>query len=145
MSVYLLTDPLDVEKYKKACYRHLKLGHLVELKERLVRRTNAQNSYIHLCIAYFASQYGCTERYAKEEFYKRAANPDLYIVRKMTHGGWIEDTRHSSELSKEDMMESITRFLNWSASEAGIRLPEPDDLQFQKEAIREIERCKDFL
>ena len=59
--------------------------------------------------------------------------------------GHITFLRSSSELSQDEMNLSIERFRNWSAKEAGIYLPEPNEQDLLVECEIEIERNKNFI
>lgn len=144
--VYNLKDPMDVERFNKYVERLLKGGEVVDLKKKEVGRTLKQNSYVHLIIGYFASQYGCGFDEAKIDFYKRAANRDLF-ERKEVNAKGVEVTylRSSADLTEEEMSLSIDRFRYWSASVASIYLPTKEDSEMQAYAMREIDNVKEFI
>ena len=144
--VYNLKDPMDVERFNKYVERLLKGGEVVDLKKKEVGRTLKQNSYVHLIIGYFASQYGCGFDEAKIDFYKRAANRDLF-ERKEVNAKGVEVTylRSSADLTEEEMSLSIDRFRYWSASVASIYLPTKEDSEMQAYAMREIGNVKEFI
>lgn len=144
--VYNLKDPMDVERFNKYVERLLKGGEVVDLKKKEVGRTLKQNSYVHLIIGYFASQYGCGFDEAKIDFYKRAANRDLF-ERKEVNAKGVEVTylRSSADLTEEEMSLSIDRFRYWSASVASIYLPTKEDSEMQDYAMREIDNVKEFI
>ena len=144
--VYNLKDPMDVERFNKYVERLLKGGEVVDLKKKEVGRTLKQNSYVHLIIGYFAAQYGCGFDEAKIDFYKRAANRDLF-ERKEVNAKGVEVTylRSSADLTEEEMSLSIDRFRYWSASVASIYLPTKEDSEMQAYAMREIDNVKEFI
>lgn len=109
-------------------------------------RTLSQNSYLHLLLGYFASQYGCSAGEAKLDFYKRTCNRDLF-ERKATNrqGREVKRLRSSAELTTDEMTLSIDRFRNWSAAVAGIYLPSAGEEQMLLYAQQEIERNKEFI
>ena len=76
--LYDLKNPLDRERFKRRCNAlFLKQG-IVELSER-VKRSSQSNRYLHLIIGYLAMETGNTLEYAKEVFYKRAANKEIFV------------------------------------------------------------------
>ena len=42
-------------------------------------RSSEQNRYLHLCLQFFAAQYGCSLEEVKVSFYKKEANADIFI------------------------------------------------------------------
>ena len=113
----------------------------MEVKKKLPNRTLAQNSYLHLLLGYFGSEYGCSLDEAKIDFYKRTCNRDLF-ERKMVNkkGNEVTYLRSSAELTTGEMTLSIDRFRNWSASVAGIYLPAANEHQMLIYAQLEIQR-----
>ena len=106
----------------------------------------SQNSYLHLLLGFFGSEYGCSLDEAKIDFYKRTCNRDLFERTKVNKKG-IEVTylRSSAELSTGEMTLSIDRFRNWASSVGGIYLPAANEHQMIIYAQQEIERNKGFL
>ena len=125
--LYDLSNQLDRERFNRRGAILLEKRGIVELTEKQ-NRSNAQNRYLHLLLGYLAMETGNTLEYVKEVFYKRAANPALYI---MTSNDPIVGntvwTRSSTELTKEEMTLSIERFRDWSSQEAGVYLPSADE------------------
>lgn len=121
-----------------------KRGALVELTEKM-QRTPAQNRYLHLLIGVLAMETGNTLEYSKEWYFKRLANPGLFI-RKVSDpfAGEVEVLRSSADLSKEEMSTAIDRFKMWAA-ERGIYLPNPGDAELLKEIENEMAMCRAYL
>jgi hypothetical protein len=143
---YDLSNPLDLENAKLSFDRYCKNGEIIDLTKNQVKRSLPQNSYLHVCIAYFASQYGCKKEYAKREYFKILCNPDIFI--KDVHDKFLGDikiVRSSADLTKEEMTTAIERFRNWSAAEASIYIPSPTEGRLLKLAEIEIERNKNFI
>lgn len=118
-----------------------------ELRKKSFRRTFKQNSYLHLLLAYFASQTGDTLEYVKRTYYKTAVNPHLFIVSKhdnLLHQD-VKTLRSSADLTTEELSESIERFKNWSASRAQIVLPDAENERELIAAQLEVERYKNYL
>ena len=117
-----------------------------ELTEKKPKRTLSQNSYLHLLLGYFASQTGNTLEWVKQQYYKKLCNPDLFIGEKEDRFlGRIKYVRSSADLRTDEMNLSIERFRNWSASEAGIYLPEPTNEAEIRALQVEVERYTTYL
>ncbi len=119
---------------------------VVEVKKKLPNRTLAQNSYLHLLLGYFGSEYGCSLDEAKIDFYKRTCNRDLFERKTVNKKGKeVTYLRSSAELTTGEMTLSIDRFRNWSASVAGIYLPAANEHQMLIYAQQEIQRNQEFI
>lgn len=144
--IYNLSNPYDVERFKGWVDKMIAERKVVEAKRKDENRTIKQNSYLHLIISYFATQYGCGADEAKIDFYKRRCNRDLFERwRRNRRGDPVPYLRSSADLTKEEMTLSIDRFRNWSSSVAGIYLPSPEDGEMMIYMMQEVERNKEFL
>lgn len=144
--IYNLANEYDVPQFLEQVKRLLEEKQIVELKRKHTGRTLAQNSYLHLIISYFASEYGCTSDEAKVDFFKRTCNKEIFeerVVNKRGHE--IVRLRSTSALTTSEMTFAIDRFRNWAASKAGIYLPSPNDTSFIVHAQREIMKNKEYL
>ena len=142
-----LSNPLDAKNAETRLKSLEKRGAVVELTEKKPKRSLSQNSYLHLLLGYFASQTGNTLEWVKQQYYKRACNPDIFIAEKYDNmlKHTIKYVRSSADLSTDEMTLSIERFRNWSAAEAGIYLPEAVN-QAELAALQvEVERYKTYL
>ena len=120
-------------------------GAVVELVEKTTRSLN-QNSYLHVLLGILALDQGVKMKYAKEYYYKRLVNPDLYMLTKEDKIlGKVEIPRSSTELTTEEMSLSIDRLRNWASSELGCYLPSADEESLLKEAEIEIQRYRSYL
>lgn len=144
--IYNLSNPYDVERFKGWVDKMIAERKVVEAKRKDENRTIKQNSYLHLIISYFATQYGCGADEAKIDFYKRRCNRDLFERwRRNRRGDPVPYLRSSADLTKDEMTLSIDRFRNWSSSVAGIYLPSPEDGEMMIYMMQEVERNKEFL
>lgn len=146
MSIFNLKNEYDIPKFKAYVNKLFQERAVVEVKKKLPNRSLAQNSYLHLLLGFFGSEYGCSLEEAKIDFYKRTCNRDLFerkIVNKQGHE--ITYLRSSAELTTGEMTLSIERFRNWSASEAGIYLPAANERQMLLYAQQAAERSREFL
>ena len=74
------------------------------------------------------------------KYFKRLVNPDLFVEHRYDkYLGEIEVLRSSRDLDTGDMTTAIERFRNWSASEADIYLPAPNEQEFLDSIEREMQ------
>ena len=146
MALYDLSKKTDQDRFKQRLLKLYEKGAMVELKEKQ-DGTLSQNNYFHLICSYFALQYGETMEYIKIEVVKKHVCKDLFGTKRVNRvtGELRDDLRSWKDLNKEERSLAIDQFLDWSAKEAGIRLPEPDDLLYIKEAQIEVDRNKKYL
>ena len=133
MSLFNLKNEYDILKFKAYVNKLFQERAVVEVRKKLPNRTLAQNSYLHLLLGYFGSEYGCSLDEAKIDFYKRTCNRDLF------------ERKTVNKLTTGEMTLSIDRFRNWSASVAGIYLPAANEQQMLIYAQQEIERNNEFI
>ncbi len=144
--LYDTKNPLDVQNAKTRLELLIKRGCVIELTEKKPKRSLNQNAYLHLLLGYFASQTGNTLEWVKQQYYKRLCNPDLFVGEKTDRFlGNMKYIRSSADLRTDEMNLSIERFRNWSASEAGIYLPEPTNEAEIAAMQVEVERYKTYL
>lgn len=113
----------------------------VELTEKRPKRSLKQNSYLHLALSWFALEYGCSLEEAKIDFFKRMWNEKIF-VRKNPQRPGTTYLRSTTDLTDKEMQTAIERFRNYSASEAGIYIPAPNESEFLSHIEREISRNK---
>jgi hypothetical protein len=143
--LYDLKNPLDRERFKRRCNALFKKQGIVELSER-VKRSNQSNRYLHLLLGYLAMETGNTLDYAKEIFYKRTANPEIFVREKDDEIlGKIEYLRSSAELTQEEFSLSVDRLRDWSSQVAGIYLPSPNEEQFLESIEYEMSRQQRWM
>ena len=143
--LYDLKNPLDRERFKRRCNALFKKQGLVELSER-VKRSNQSNRYLHLLLGYLAMETGNSLDYAKEIFYKRAANAEIFVREKEDDLiGKTEYLRSSAELTQEEFSLSVDRLRDWSSQVAGIYLPSPNEEQFLESIEYEMSRQQRWM
>ncbi len=137
--------PIDIERATVRLKHLIEKGAVFELKEKRFKRTIKQNSYLHLILGFFALETGYTIEESKQEIFKKIVNPDTFYEGEF--GGFvkIERWRSSASLNTEEMTLCIDRFRDYSAKEAGIYLPEPNDLVFLQEIEIRINNEKQYL
>ena len=157
--LYDLNNPLHEQQFKTYVKKLLKDKKKVELVDKSVR-TLRQNAYLHTLIRILAIETGVTENYAKDEYFKRLANPALFvkIIKDPITGEEKETLLESSSLTIPDMAMAIDKFRMWS-EEQGIYLPEAHlkgeedlmdfasdtDAQAYDQAVVETGRLKKYL
>ena len=144
--LYDLNNILDRERFKRRTSALYEKRVIVELSEKTTR-SSSQNRYLHLLLGYLALETGNTLEYVKEQYYKRTANPGLFVRKKEDTllGRETEETRSSADLSKEEMAMSITRLRDWSSQEAGIYLPSADEQGFLQMIEVEMSRQQRYI
>ena len=143
--IYDLSTPLGIENFKARSDYLIRKGGVVELTEKSKNRTIRQNKYLHLILAYFATQTGNTTEWVKQKYFKIHVNPQIFIrTRNDNFAGNIKYLRSTSELDTAEMTTAIERFRNWSSSEAGIYLPSPEDNNMIIAMEIEVERAKNY-
>lgn len=120
-------------------------GKKIELKV-VEKRSLKQNNYLHLILSLLAMETGNTLEYAKEVFYKRTANKEIFVREKEDEFlGKTEYLRSSAELTQEEFSLSIDRFRDWSSQTAGIYLPSPNEEQFLESIEFEMNRHQRWM
>ncbi len=121
-------------------------GKVFELTEKKPKRSLSQNAYLHVILGYFATQTGNTLEWVKKEYFKKLVNPDMFIRKKDDPFlGQVKYLLSTTELDTAQMTTAIDRFRNWSAGEASIYLPAPDEERLLQLAQMEIERNKEYI
>ena len=141
---YDLANNLQRQTFITRCKALLDKGVVVDLAERTFRSRN-QNSYLHLLIGVVAMETGTTVAYAKEWYFKRLCNKDLFITTRVDrYAGQVELVRSTADLTQEEMSMAIDRFKRWG-SENGIYMPSPGDESLLREIAIEMGRNKAYL
>lgn len=144
---YDISNSLHREQARKRLEALLGKGHgIIELSEVKPQRSIKQNKYLHLLLGFFASEYGETIDYVKEQYFKLAANRSIFVrERDDKLAGRVSYLRSTRDLDKGEMQIAIERFRNWSSINAGIYLPSADEHRLLELAEIEISRNKNFL
>lgn len=144
--IFNLKYPNDV----KAAYAYLENLEehqaRVEIVKKSPLRSLSQNSYLHLALGWFGCEYGLSIEEVKVDFFKRLCNKDIFERERVNKKGQVvKYLRSSAELTTAEFSLATERFRNWSAAEAGIYIPAPNETQFLEFVQREIERNKEFV
>ena len=128
----------EVHKAREYLNQVARLGKKVEITRKAEHRSLPQNSYLHLILGYFGTETGYTADEAKT-LYKRL-NSNLYVYEK----NGSKFLKSSADLSKEDMMLSIDKFIAYSEQQ-GIPLPKADNQDFLDLARNSVEAHKKYI
>lgn len=140
------SNPLHAEQSRAQLEKLLHDKEVFELTKKSRRRSNNQNKYLHVILAYFGCETGNTMKWVKEKYYKELVNPDIFIIKKQDkYLGETKELRSSSDLDVEEMTTSITRFRNWASAECGIYLPSADEERLLQLMEIEVNRNKEFI
>lgn len=144
--IFDLNNPYQRNDFKDYINKLYSEKKVVEVKKINPRRTLAQNSYLHVILGYFASQYGCSMDEAKVDFFKRQCNKEIFEEKIVNRAGKeVVRLRSSSDLTTAEMTLAIERFRNWSAYEGGIYLPSANEEDMIIYARQEIEKNREFI
>ena len=139
MSIFNLKNEYDIPKFKAYVNKLFQEHAVVEVRKKLPNRTLSQNSYLHLLLGYFGSEYGCSLDEAKIDFYKRTCNRDLFERKTVNKKGKeVTYLRSSAELTTGEMTLSIDRFRNWSASDIIRCKFLQEEASSEKERLRKV-------
>lgn len=142
--IYNLSLPLDRERFASRANAQLRKGSVVELTEKTLR-TQRQNNYLHLLLGVIAMDVGVRLQVAKEAYFKRLINHDIFV--RKVHDKFLgerEDIRSSRDLSVEEMTIAIDRLRRWGA-ENGYYLPSPEDEARLRDIEIEMGRMRQYL
>jgi hypothetical protein len=147
MSIYTLSREFDLVNARVRFERMCTKGATVELTEKKPSRSLRQNSYLHLILGWFAMNYGETLDYVKQEFFKRTVNPDIFVYQRVNQktGEIRQALRSSRDLDTREMTVAVERFRDWSAKEAGIYLPAPNEEKYLVQAMKDLEMYNNQL
>ena len=144
--IYDLSNDYDVQKFKEKARQLISEHAVTELTRKTTKRTLAQNSYLHVLLGYFASEFGYTLEEVKHDIFKKKCNPDLFLhKRKNKRGFMVTYVRSSRELDKAQMTTAIERFRNYSSAVCGLYLPEPNEHRALIFAQQQVEQYKEYV
>lgn len=149
--LFAYSNPYDRDKFLTYCKKIAdKWGagrvKAVEVLMKRPQRSMSQNSYLHVCLGYFAACTGDTVEWVKEEYFKKLCNPQIFVRERVDKFlGAVKYTRSSADLDRAEMTLAIERFRNWSASVAGIYIPAPEEQGALLAAMQEIDKYSDFV
>ena len=144
--IFVPQNPYDVKQAREYLEALIKKGDPFEVKRKAPKRTGRQNSYLHVILGFFASEYGCSLEEAKIDFFKRECNREIFEREGVNkQGKSVTYLRSSKDLSTAEMALATDRFRHWSASVAEIYLPAPNEEQFLAYCEKIIEQNQEFV
>lgn len=144
--IFNLESPYDKQRFKDYCNKLYEAGCVVEIKKKNPKRSLSQNSYLHVILSFFASEYGCSLEEVKVDFFKRTCNKEMFERKTVNKSGKeVSYLRSSSELDTGEMTLAIDRFRHWSAAEANIYLPAPHENQMLVYVQQQIEYNREYI
>lgn len=146
MAIFNLNNEFEREGFKEYVNDLYKSKGIVEVKKKHHQRSLAQNSYLHVVLGYFASEFGYTLEEVKYEYFKKEVNNDIFTsTRKNKRGQEVTYLRSSSDLTTKEMTDAIERFRNYSSAMCGLYIPAPNEFEALIAAQQQIERFKEYL
>lgn len=146
MAKFRLSNPYDKKDFVEYVNRMLDKGYDVDIHRVFPGRTNLQNRYLHACLGFFASEFGYSIEEVKYEIFKKKCNKDLFErTRENKRGDKVTYLRSSADLSTAEMTTAIERFRNYSAAEANLYIPAPNDENFIFYAEQQMEKMKEWI
>lgn len=146
MALYDTSNPLQKVQFEARAAKLADSGKVVELTEKKPRRSDNQNRYLHVLLAYLGAETGNTLEWVKEKYFKILVNPAIFIrERDDPYLGKIKYLRSSADLDTAEATTAIERLRNWASAECGIYLPEPNEEHLLQMMEVEIERYKNHL
>jgi hypothetical protein len=143
--LYNSENPVDVQNAITKLKYFIDKKVIFELTEKRKKRSYSQNNYQHLLFSWFALQTGYTAEEVKQEIYKKIVNSNIFYEGEFGELVKIERWRSTSDLDTSETTTAINRFRDYSSKEAGIYLPEPDDLILLQEIEIQISKTKHYL
>lgn len=144
--IYDFGKQFDIERAKKRLDSLIERRAVVDITDKS-RFTVSQNSYLHVCIGIVALETGVTLEYAKQKYFKRIANREMFYIGKFTDpvtgeecGKW----RSTASLTKEEMTLALDRWRDWAARQ-GWYIPTPEEHAAILQAKIEMEKNKRWL
>lgn len=130
-------NPTDVKRSIEKIKHLIAKGKPFEIKSISTRKSINQNSYFHLIVGWFAWEYGEDFDYVKQEMIKKIVCPEIFKTERVNErtGEVREAWKSFSTIDKDQTTYVIDKFRDYASKQAGIYLPEPNDLA----ALQEIE------
>lgn len=144
--LYDANNPIDVQRAKTKFDAIIESKSVFELTEKKMK-SYSQNNYAHLIIGYLALELGEERDYVKQNYFKKAANKDLFVETRYDERTKqnYEVVRSFSKLNSEETTLAIDRFRTFASKVCGVYLPEPNEDEFLKHITLELERQKRYI
>lgn len=144
--IFDLNNQYEIPKYKEYVNKLYNEKAVVEVRKKMTHRSLPQNRYFYLLLGWFAAETGYSVDEVKLDIFKKLVNKDLFVVEaKNRRGAIVKTVKSSASLSTAEMTLAIERFRDYSAAEAGIYLPAPNEREFLLSIQKELERNKEYI
>lgn len=144
--IYNLASETESQRFMDMVAKAKEERRTVELTYKNPNRSLASNRYLHLLLGAFACEFGLTLEEVKLDYFKKKVNPDIFIrEHRNKRGDTVRYVRSSADLDTAEMATAIDRFRNWSAMEAGLYLPSPEEREYLNYINNEMERHAAFI
>lgn len=150
--IFNLSNDADRAQYKDYCNNlyaaALKSGngYIVEVKKKHRPRSLSQNSYLHVCLSYFASEFGYNLEEVKYNIFKQVVNREIFAKQRVNkRGQTVTFWRSTADLDSKEMTDAIEKFRNYSSMVAGLYIPEANEEDALLEAQRQIALYEKYL
>jgi hypothetical protein len=143
--IYNPSNPLDVSRSIEKIKYFIGNNKVFELTEKRTKRTISQNAYLHLLFGWFALETGYTTEEVKQEIFKKIVNSNTFYEGEFGELIKIERWRSTANLDTQELTLCINRFRDYASKEAGIYLPEPNDLALIQEIEIQIKNNPNYL
>lgn len=151
MAIFNLHNPYERQQFKDYCnkvYEECIKAHLglVEVKKKHRQRSDSQNRYLHVCLGYFASEFGYSLEEVKQDIFKRKLNKDIFEVERVNRRGQIvRRLRSTRDLDTLELTKALERFRNWSSAVAGLYIPSSNETEALFAAQQQMEQYEQYL
>lgn len=150
--IFNLENDVDRVEFKAYCdglsndALKSKNAFIVEVKKKYRPRSLSQNSYLHVCLAYFASEFGYNIEEVKYNIFKKIVNQDIFSKQRISKRGQpVTYWRSTADLDTKELTDAIERFRNYSSMVAGLYIPEPNEESALIEAQKQIALYEKYL
>lgn len=142
--IYDLSNNIQIEQAKTRFAHLLETKKKIDLTVKHPKRSISQNSYLHLILSAFGSEFGYTLEEVKQDIFKKIVNEETFYDGEKEGIVLLSKWRSTADLDKKELTICIERFLNYSA-ENGYLLPEPKDLVWIEELEKQVINNKKYL
>lgn len=151
MALFNLHNEYERQQFKAYCKKveeeciKAPLG-LVEVKKKHRQRSDSQNRYLHVCLGYFASEFGLSLEEVKQDIFKRKLNKEIFEVERVNRRGQkVRRLRSTRDLDSLELTNALERFRNWSSAVAGLYIPSPNETEAFFAAQQQMEQYEQYL
>lgn len=142
--IYDLSNDIQIQQAKTRFEYLIEKQKKVEIKVKHPKRSISQNSYLHLILSAFGSNFGYTLEETKQFIFKQEVNKDIFYNGEKKGLVTISEWRSTADLDSKELTLCIDRFLDYSAKN-GYLLPDPSNLVWIEQLEQEVSNNKQYL